>query len=642
MHVYYKIQFIINLYNPMKRLLIALTVFVMGYNLSAQGNQCPGCAINPACDNPAANFPALCPAILPDGEAGQPYDQDITFFMPYIIDASGFSGLNLEELTVLSISGIPSGLSWTTSAHPTNFYDISSDVNTQRGCAKICGTPVLPGTYTATVSVLVKVCNIPIFGCSTMTQNLILPLTVNAPAGGNSYFSFNPSTGCGSVDVTFQGLLNLGLPQVTEYAWDFGNGNVSTDQNPAPQTYSASGEYHPTLTTNVFNHVFNSMTANVTGGWWCGDIEEINCGSGNADLKFDLTHGATTYNGAEVGNTINPSWSNLGVVLSSMTIGVQFTEADNVSASDNGGSFTMILPGAGTYNFTTTAVSSGGGGVNGSFTVTKQLFDAYVATDTVNVYDLPPLVTPTSSTGSFNMCNNIPITLSVYEGYNYAWYQNDTTLLIGTDSSAYVIPDVGTYPFTATYKVKITDPTTGCAIFTPNVSITINEGVPIQFTTLGAYYSGGQLTTNYFGYSSYQWLLNGTPLVPSGQSQTFTPTVNGNYSLVVVSSAGCTDTSNVVSIFNMGIDEMAGLDEFISVYPNPSDGEFTLNMTAAMQSGLVVSMIDISGKTVYQENIGQINGAFSKTFSLQNLSSGIYTLNLQFDQGSVRRKLIIR
>ena len=629
----------------MKHFLLVAAFIVGTLNLYAQANQCPGCAINVACNNPAANFPALCPAILPDGDAGQPYSQDVTFFMPYIIDASGFSGLNLEELTVLSISGIPSGLSWTTNHYassPTNFYDITSDPNTQHGCAKICGTPLLPGSYTATVSVLVKICNIPIVGCSTMTQSLVLPLTINPPAGGNPYFSFNPSTGCGNVDVTFQGLLNLGLPQVTEYAWDFDNGNVSTDQNPAVQTYTTPGEFHPTLTTNVYDHVFNSMTANVTGGWWCGDFEELNCGAGNADIKFDLSHGSATYNGAEVTNTINPSWSNLGVVLSSMTIAVQFTEVDVVSASDNGGSFTMVLPGAGTYNFSTTAVTSGGGGVNGSFTITKQLFNAYVATDTINVYNLPALANITSSTGSFNMCSNSPIVLSVYEGYNYAWYENDTTLIVGADSSSYEVPVPSTLPYTANYKVKITDPATGCAIFTPNTSVTVNEGVPDLFGSVGALYFGGKLITNYSGFASYQWLLNGTPLVPSGQTQTYVPTANGNYSLVITSAGGCSDTSNVISIFNMGVDEMSGLDQFISVYPNPSNGEFTLNMTEVSQGSLTISIIDISGKAVYQEHVGQTTGTFSKTFNLQHLSSGIYTMNLQFDQGSVKRKLIIR
>lgn len=625
----------------MKRFLFAIALMVATLEISAQGNQCPGCAIDPGCNNPSANFPALCPAVLTNGTQGQSYAQDITFYMPYIIDAEGFTGLNLEEVTIVGISGVPAGLSWTTSHYPTNFYDVTSDPNTQRGCAQICGTPLLSGSYTPTVNVIVKVCNIPIVGCTTLAQTFVLPLEIEAVAGGNPYFSFSPQTGCGSLTVNYDALLNLGTPQVTEYAWDFDNGNTSSLQNPPDETYGTPGEYHPTLVTNVYDYVFNAMSVNVTGGWWCGDVEEFSCGNGNADIKFTLTHGSATYNGAEVGNTINPSWSNLGVVLSNLTIALQFTEVDAVSASDNGGSYAFVVPGEGTYNFTTTAVTSGGGGINGNFTITKQLFNSYSVTDTVLVQALPPITDIVSSSGGFSMCANSPITLSVYGGYTYEWYLNDTTAIPGATDSAYTIPDPGSYPYINNYRVKITDPVTGCATITPNVTVTVNESYPPQFGTMGATYFNGILSTNYAA-AGYQWLLNGTALVPSGQVQNYTPTVNGNYSLVVTNAAGCSDTSNVIAIFNMGIEDAASMEPFISVYPNPSNGEFTVNMDVIESSKLQIALYDVSGKAVHAEDFGGFSGKWSKTFNLTHLSAGVYTLNVVMDQGTVRYKLIIR
>lgn len=626
----------------MKRFLFAITLMVATLEISAQGNQCPGCSIDYGCNNPSANFPALCPATLPDGTQGQPYAQDITFYMPYIIDAEGFSGLHLEEVTVVGISGVPAGMNWTTSHYPTNFYDVSSDTSTQRGCAQICGTPLLAGSYTPTVNVIVKVCNIPVVGCTTLAQTFVLPLEIVAVAGGNPYFSFSPQTGCGSLTVGYDALLNLGSPQVTEYAWDFDNGNTSNLQNPPDETYSTPGEYHPTLVTNVYNYVFNAMTANVTGGWWCGDIEELNCGNGNADIVFTLTHGSATYNGAEVANSINPSWSNLGVVLSSLTIALQFTDVDAVSASDNGGSYAFVVPGEGVYNFSTTAVTSGGGGLNGNFTITKQLFNSYTATDTVQVYALPPVTDIVSSSGSFTACADEPITLSVYGGnYTYEWYMNDTVAIGGAVDSAYTVPDPGNYPMVTPYKVKITDPTTGCSFITPNVTVTINEVYPPQLATMGATYFSGVLSTAYAA-TSYQWLLNGTPLIPAGQTQSFTPTQNGNYSVVLTNSFGCSDTSNVISIVDMAIDDPSALEPFISVYPNPSNGEFTVNMDVIESSKLQIALYDVSGKAVHTEDLGGFSGKFGKTFNLTHLSAGVYTLNLVMDQGTVRYKLIIR
>lgn len=630
----------------MKRFLFAIALVAATLEISAQGNQCPGCAIDPGCNNPSANFPALCPATLPNGTQGQSYTQDITFYMPYIIDAQGFSGLHLEEVTVMGISGIPAGMNWTTSHYPTNFYDVSSDTTTQRGCVQICGTPLLAGSYTPTVNVIVKVCNIPVVGCTTLTQTFVLPLQIDAVVGGNPYFSYSPEVGCGGVTVNYDALLNLGSPQVTEYAWDFDNGNTSDLQNPPDQTYATPGEYHPTLVTNVYNYVFDAMNANVTGGWWCGDIEELNCGAGNADLKFTLTHGSATYNGAEISNTINPSWSNLGVVLSNLTIAVQFTEVDNGppfgSPSDNGGSFAFVVPGEGVYTFSTTAVTSGGGGVNGNFTIIKQLFNSYTATDTVQVFALPPVTDIVSSSGSFTACADEPIALSVYGGnYTYEWFKNDTVVIAGAMDSVYTIPDPGSYPMVATYKVKITNPATGCAFITPNVTVTINEVFPPQLGTMGATYFGGVLSTAYSA-TSYQWLLNGTPLVPSGQTQSYTPTQNGNYSVVLTNSSGCSDTSNVISITNMSINNVSALEPFISVYPNPSNGQFTVNMDVIESSKLLITLYDVSGKAVHTEDLGGFSGKFNKTFNLTHLSAGVYTLNLVMDQGTARYKLIIR
>lgn len=613
----------------------SVAAFTMGF---AQGNQCPGCVINMSC---TGTEPTLCPTTLPDGVQGQAYDQDLTFFLPLTFtDAGSGTTVTMQQIVVTGISGMPQGLFWTTSS-PTNTFVVTSDPNTQRGCAKVCGTPAIPGSFNATVSVLATVQTI--IGQQTVPQSFVLPLTILPAAGGNPYFSFNPSTGCGTADVTYEALLNLNSPQVTEWEWDFGNGTTATGQNPSPVNYGTPGAYYPQLTTNVYNHVFNALTANITGGWWCGDIEELNCGNGNADLTFNLTHGGSSYVSSEVANTINPSWSNLGVVLSSLTIGLQFTEVDAISSSDNGGSFAFVVPGPGTYNYSTTAVTSGGGGVNGTFTILKQLFNTYVQSDTVTVYNLPPMATLTSSSGSFNMCSTQPITLSTYGGpYQYEWFLNDTSLIVGAVDSSYTLPDPFNYPYTANYKVKIIDTLTGCATITPNVSVTIVEGIPGLFANGGATYINGVLGSAYSGFASYQWLLNGTPLVPSGQTQSYTPVVNGSYSLVITNSSGCSDTSNVVNVFNVGIEEVGVFNNSISIYPNPGNGLFTINMELEALSDVTVNLIDLTGKTVYSESLGMNNGNITKTVDASHLASGVYTVHIVTEKGTARRKLIIR
>ncbi len=621
----------------LKRFLLFSAVSLLSGFAFSQGGQCPGCVINMSC---TGNEPTLCPATLPNGTQGVYYDQDLTFYLPQTFtDAGSGTTVTLQQLVVTGITGMPQGLFWTTNS-PNNTYVVTSNPSTQRGCAKVCGTPAIPGTFNATVSVIATVNTV--IGVQTVPQSFVLPLVIDPAAGGNPYFSFNPSVGCGSANVTFEALLNLGTPQVTEYEWDFGNGNTSTAQFPPVQTYNAAGDYYPSLNTNVFNHVFNALTATITGGWWCGDIEELNCGNGNADLRFTLTHGGGTFISSTVDNTLTPSWNNLGVILSSLTIGVQFTEVDNGppfgSPNDNGGSFAFVVPGPGTYNYSTTAVTSGGGGVNGTFTIIKQLFNTYSVTDTLTIYPLPPVTNIQSSSGSMTMCSTKPITLSVYPGYSYEWFRDDTVLLVGNNTHEYLVPDPGFYPYVANYKVKILDTLTGCATITPNVTVVVNEGIPDLFPNVGAVYVGGQLTTYYSGFESYLWMLNGVPLVPSGLSQTITPTVNGSYSLIMTNSAGCSDTSNVVLVFDLDVDNIPYYEASFSVFPNPSNGMFTIRLENPLISSADFTVSDIAGKSVFSGNLSQSE----QQVDISHLPSGVYTLTLTAQNSSIRKKIIIQ
>jgi hypothetical protein len=621
----------------LKRVVLSLVLCGSAFVFWAQGNQCPGCAINLTC---TGTQPTLCPAALPNGMQGVYYDQDLTFFLPQTFtDAGSGTQVTLQQIVVNGITGMPQGLFWTTNS-ANNTYVVTSDPNTQRGCAKVCGTPSIPGTFNATVSVTATVNTI--IGVQSVPQSFVLPLVIDPAPGGNPYFSYSPAVGCGSATVDFEGLLNLGLPQITEYQWTFGNGNTSTAQFPPLQTYSTPGSYYPSLTTNVFDHALNSLTALITGGWFCGDIEELFCGSGGADLQFTMTHGGGSFISPTIDNNMNPTWNNLGVALASLSIGIQFTEVDGGppfgSPSDNGGSFSFVVPGPGTYNFSTSAVTFGGGGVSGNFTIIKQLFNAYTATDTVVVYALPPVTGIQSSTGSMTMCSTQPITLSVYPGYSYEWFRDDTVLLVGNNTHEYVVPDPGFYPYVANYKVKIMDTLSGCATITQNVTVTVNEGIPELFPNSGAVYVGGQLTSYYSGFETYQWLLNGLPLLPGGLNQTITPSVNGSYSLVMTNSVGCSDTSNIVLVFDLENESWEVNEESFTVFPNPSDGLFTLRLSDPHVKSAQFSLCDIAGKSVHSGWLTQAE----QQVDLSHLPAGVYTLSLRIDNRFLRRKVVIR
>lgn len=110
--------------------------------------------------------------------------------------------------------------------------------------------------------------------------------------------------------------------------------------------------------------------------------------------------------------------------------------------------------------------------------------------------------------------------------------------------------------------------------------------------------NGAVLTADQAG-ASYQW-VNCAGYVPinGANSQSFTPTSNGDYA-VVLSSANCLDTSVCISINNIGNGEN-GQFQAIGLFPNPSASNFFLDLQTV--SGLLsVRIIDALGQEVYHQ-----------------------------------------
>jgi len=68
---------------------------------------------------------------------------------------------------------------------------------------------------------------------------------------GQYDFTASGTTGCTPVRVKFHFTSTALVDSITSYAWDFGNGETSTLENPDSVTYNDAGSFSPTL---VFNN----------------------------------------------------------------------------------------------------------------------------------------------------------------------------------------------------------------------------------------------------------------------------------------------------------------------------------------------------------------------------------------------------
>ncbi|MFT6922587.1 MAG: hypothetical protein ACJA1C_001593 [Crocinitomicaceae bacterium] len=124
----------------------------------------------------------------------------------------------------------------------------------------------------------------------------------------------------------------------------------------------------------------------------------------------------------------------------------------------------------------------------------------------------------------------------------------------------------------------------------------------------------------------YQWLDcdNGNSIISSETNQSYTPTVNGNYA-VIVTDGSCSDTSLCISITNVGIDYL-DLETGLSLYPNPTNGVLNIDYEGEIKSIQVVDMLGRVISVPSSVNEKMVDGS--------NLSTGKYMIRIttQSDQ----------
>ena len=114
--------------------------------------------------------------------------------------------------------------------------------------------------------------------------------------------------------------------------------------------------------------------------------------------------------------------------------------------------------------------------------------------------------------------------------------------------------------------------------------------------------------------------------VAGATSATFIPTANGDYA-VVVTNGSCDDTSACITYNSVGLNENSS--QSISVYPNPTQGNFVINLGNGFESG-ILQITNSIGQVVYAQ---EIDGAQTLDLNLEQ-ANGIYVVTI-FSNGEV-------
>ena len=553
------------------------------------------CTADESCGE-GATFPVLCPEILISAVAGEYYEEIISIYLPSEIEAEGIS-TTLEEVVILSITGLPFGMELVINDDDLTFYPTQGDTY---GCATLYGTPLLSGFYDITINVQVTVL---VFGFEQVfNQAFAAPIEVLEGESSNSSFTISTSAGCGDLSLELNSLID-GSPSPTEYLWDFGNGVTSTQASPEAQDYVDSGDYNVSLTTTIFQYELDQLVLNSISGDGDGDPDEgFGLFSPDPYLIILDGNGSVIFTTSSIDDVESATFSNLNILLSSEfnEFVVQVWDSDTFTEDDFLGQFVISNPSAGTGAFNN---NGSGGSYSISYEISSQFFDE----ELVSVFPLPDAILQYSEELQ---------TLSVPPAENnfYQWIFNGE-LLGGENQNIIGLETPGIYQCQVTNEFS-------CSVLSEEYIL-----CPVIEITFG-----DNLLSVSSGFQSYVWFYNGLEL-DSEINNELSFQGDGNYAVEITTSYGCEVTSAVISV----VDSVFELDSKISlnVYPNPASDELIIQ-SSSLNEQTLVKVFSFNGQVVILESINPSSSGKIE-LNVSNLSIGAYTVSLENNSGIIGR-----
>ncbi|NDB34665.1 MAG: T9SS C-terminal target domain-containing protein [Flavobacteriia bacterium] len=114
--------------------------------------------------------------------------------------------------------------------------------------------------------------------------------------------------------------------------------------------------------------------------------------------------------------------------------------------------------------------------------------------------------------------------------------------------------------------------------------------------------------------------------LPGANGSSLLVSQNGTYAVVSTNANGCADTSNCVTIDNIGLDEVATFH--FNVVPNPFVNEISIAFDKDFTG--TMNITDLGGKVVYSTAIDHQQ----QVTAVLSLSKGMYLIQVQDETGS--------
>lgn len=464
----------------------------------------------------------------------------------------------------------------------------------------------LAGTCTGTTAITLTVVPSPTVNATSSPTSICSGSSATLTATGATSYTWNPGGLTGSSVVV--------TPSVgTVYTVIGSNGactavrNLTVFVNPLPNVNAVA---NPTMVC-----LGNSSTLTATGGvtytWSTGAV------TATTAVTPTIT---TTYTVTGTGPTGCIRTRTVTVAISSPTINATATP----TAICSGQTATLSATGVTTYTWSTGAMTANTTvtpTVSTTYTVNGRNAIGCLATKTVAlVVNANPTVTAVSSPTA--ICSGSSATLTASGASTYTWSPGGLT-----GSSIVVTPSVNT-----TYTVMGIN---SCSLSIRTVSLIVNAKPTVFAATTNSIICVGQSATlAATGAVTYTWAPGGL----TGFAIVVNPTVTTIYTVTGASAAGCTNTATV----SQGVSPCTGIQQIaeksgITIYPNPSNGDFTLTI-GKVKENTVVEIYNSIGQMISKTLVSTIDNKINLTKE----ANGVYHVRVIQDAKQVYDAKVIK
>ena len=469
--------------------------------------------------------------------------------------------------------------------------------------------------------------------------------TTYTTSGSYSFLTTN-SDGCENTDI-----LNLTIVTNTNTCNIIGQGQVNTLST---ETYVVTQ-----IPSSTFNWSFSNNSGNILSGqstnvvdiiWgtnpgseilYCVEIDSNGCVGDTCffNVAINGVFGCTdvlacNYNPTAINDDGSCAYD------SPPTPSINITACD--SYNWNGTTYTA----SGVYSFTTTNAA----GCDSTATLNLTINNATSSTADVTACDSYEWNGNTYTTsGSYSLsttnsvgCDSTAILNLTINNANSSNTDITTCDSYNWNGNTYSVS--GAYTFSTTNSAGCDSTATLNLTITPNTNTCniIGEG---QVNTLS---TETYVVTQILG-STFNWSLgNNSGNILSGQSTNVVDVIWGTSPVsdvlycVEIDSNGCVGDTCMLNVVinNTTLLSEIHLDE-LSVYPNPSHGEFNIDINSISRQNIDIQIHNLLGEVIYSESLKDIIGSHKQIIDLSQYANAMYILQINTDKGKLKRKLIV-